>query len=195
MNLTTSKILVALFLISSTIYTAGYGATIQKESKEAQTQTVVASSPIVYSTRRYVSYSVPKGDTSFKSYMSYKAITNTRSDQYKLQQEAYTDGFGLRKYEGYYMVALGTFYADNIGDVVKITLDSGESFFAVVGDFKADCHTDSTNRYFAMVDGRKNVVEFIVDQSELDSKAKMSGDISSISAFKGNVTKIERVYE
>ena len=33
---------------------------------------------------KLVSYSVPDGDTSFKTYMSYKAITNTESAQYQL---------------------------------------------------------------------------------------------------------------
>ena len=193
-----SKTIVAIFLISSTIYTAHYGITNFKREDAPAAQVSTTSTdtdPIIFSNRRYVEYSVPNGDTSFKSYMSYKAITNTRSSQYKLQQDAYTDNYGLRKYKGYYMVALGTFYADKIGDVVRITLDSGDSFFAVVGDVKADCHTDGTNRYYPMSDGRKNVVEFIVDISSLDAKARKSGDISSIPTFSGNVTKIERVYE
>lgn len=159
------------------------------------TESHTDSEPIMFSTREYIPYSVPDGDTSFKSYMSYKCITNKASKQYKLQQDAWTDKNGLRRYNSYYMVALGSFYADNVGDMVRITLDNGASFVAIVGDLKADCHTDSTNRYYPMRNGCKNVVEFIVDTSELDSSVRRSGDISTLNYFKGNISSIERIKE
>lgn len=145
-----------------------------------------------YHTAQLTEYEVPKGDTAFKSYMSYKAITNTRSAQYKLQADCWTDDNGLRRYDDKYVVALGTYYADNIGDEFKITLDTGKTFRCVVGDFKADRHTDSKNQYTPM-EGRKCVVEFVVDTPELNKKVKKMGDISYISGFDGNVEKIERI--
>lgn len=153
--------------------------------------------PTSFSTKQYIEYEVPSGDTSFKSYMDYRAITNTNSPQYKLQEEAYTDSDGLRIYGsmGYYMIALGSYYTDTVGDKFRITLDNGETFLAVVGDLKADCHTDGTNRYYPMQNGMKNVVEFIVDTSELDKTAKKMGDISSIKKFEGKVSKIEKILE
>lgn len=143
---------------------------------------------------KVIEYAVPLGDTSFKSYMSWKAITNTDSNQYKLQKSCWTDKKGLRRYRQDYVIALGSYYADYIGQRFTITLDTGDSFTAVVGDFKADRHTDETHKYTPMEDGRKNVVEFIVDTSELDSTAKKMGDIS-YAGFKGNVESIERVVE
>lgn len=53
---------------------------------------------------------LPPLDTSFKSYMDYRTITSTTSDQYALQKQAYTDEFGLRKVGGFYCIALGTYY-------------------------------------------------------------------------------------
>lgn len=135
---------------------------------------------------------VPTGDTSFKSYMDFRAITNVSSEQYKLQEECVTDSHGLRKYGDDYVIAVGSYYADRVGDRLEITLESGEKFMAVVGDFKADAHTDKTNRYYPMSDGKKNVIEFIVDTDALDSMARKMGDISYIDGFEGNIDSIEK---
>ena len=79
-------------------------------------------------------YSVPQIDTSFKSYMDYTKITNTTSKQYRYQQSATTNEDGIRCYNGYPMVALGTYYTDNVGDMFNITLDTGNVFTVVIGD-------------------------------------------------------------
>ena len=134
---------------------------------------------------------VPDIDTDFKSYMDYRCITDTHSTQYRLQQDAETDENGLRTYHGRYMVALGTYYGE-VGDELTITLDSGECFDVVIGDIKADCDTDKTNRYHPMANGGGNVIEFIVDTKELPKKARYMGTISAIDGFDGNVEKIER---
>lgn len=153
--------------------------------KTAQVQEVVTDS------KPAVEYAVPYGDTSFKSYMDYRAITNHDSAQWALQKHCSTDGDGLRRYGDDYVVALGSYYTDHIGDRFKITLSSGEEFTAVVGDFKADRHTDPSNRYTAVGEDGKNVVEFIVDTHGLSTKVKRMGDISYIDGFSGNVTSIE----
>ena len=137
-------------------------------------------------------YEVPSGDTAFKSYMSYRAITNTRSAQYRLQQKCWTDAEGLRRLGDDYVIALGTYYAEYIGERFKITLDTGESFTGVVGDFKADKHTDSRHQYYDCGNGKKNVVEFVVDTNSLNRKARRMGDISYIQGFNGNIKSIEK---
>lgn len=137
---------------------------------------------------------VPYGDTSFKSYMDYRAITNKESPQWLLEKKCKTDGKGLRRYGDDYVIAVGSFYSKHIGERLRITLDTGESFTAVVGDFKADCHTDGTNRY-TMAGESKNVIEFIVDTKCLDRKAKLMGDISYITGMSGNIRSIEKHYD
>lgn len=136
---------------------------------------------------------IPDGDTSFKSYMGYHKITNTSSKQWALQQEATTDYLGFRKYGGiYYMVALGTYYAQEAGQRFRITLDSGKSFLAITGDIKDDRHTDEKNQY-AGTSQHKNVVEFIVDIDQMDPYILNTlGNVSAL-GFEGNITSIEEV--
>lgn len=140
-------------------------------------------------------YAIPGGNTSFKSYMDFRMITNESSEQYKLQEDCWTDEAGLRRYGDDYVIALGSYYADHIGQRFTITLDNGDTFNAVVGDFKADVHTDRTNRYTPMSDGGKNIIEFVVDTHCLASKARKMGDISYIGGFHGNVQSIEECEE
>ena len=165
-----------------------------EENIEAQTESIAYEAKSIPTTR-YVKYNIPEGDTSFKSYMDYRAITNTDSKQYKLQQDAHTGIYGIRVYEDYYMVAVGSYYADSIGDILRITLDSGEQFTAIVGDFKADRDTDELNQYHPMEHGMKNVVEFIVDTQELNRDVRLSGSIGTYKKFNGNIKSIERVYD
>ena len=163
-----------------------------KQTKEEHT--VEYEPVIMYYTVHDNSMAVPEGDTSFKSYMDYRAITNTRSEQWKMQQTAYTDG-GIRRYKnGDYMVAMGSYYGE-VGDRFHVTLDTGETFDVVMGDAKADSDTDRRNQY-TPCGGGKNVIEFIVDTSELPREARRMGDVSyADDIFEGNVEKIERIEE
>lgn len=123
-------------------------------------------------------------DTSFKSYMDYTTITNTESKQYELQQKAYTDNDGLRRYGalGDYMIAVGTPYAD-VGDRVLVTLDTDKSFYAIVGDSKGDVWYHDCSKGAC-------VVEFIVDTPCMDEFPKKMGDCSYIGDFEGEVISI-----
>lgn len=131
-------------------------------------------------------YDVPT-NSSFKAYMSYKAITNKDSKQYKLQQNCVTTEEGLRTYNGYYTVAVGTGFGASVGDYIDVELSSGKVLHCVIGDIKQNKHTDATNRQ-ALHNG--NVVEFIVDTGALEKKALSSGDISDIEGFEGYVKTI-----
>lgn len=124
-------------------------------------------------------------DTSFKSYMDYTCITNTESEQYKLQQNAWTDTNGLRRYGSLsdYMVAVGLPYG-KVGDRILITLDTDEKIYAIIGDSKGD-------RYYHSCGKGACVVEFIVDTPNLDETAKQMGDISCIEGMEGQVVSIE----
>lgn len=137
-----------------------------------------------------MTFSVPDIDSDFKSYMDYRCITNTASDQYKLQKECETNEYGIREHDGYYVIALGTYYSTTIGDKFKITLDTGEELLCEVGDIKADSDTDKTNRYVPI---NGNIVEFIVDTKELPKKVKQMGTISAIDIFEGSIESIEKL--
>ena len=141
---------------------------------------------------------IPNCDTSFKAYMDYRCITNKTSDQYKLQLSAWTDDMGLRRVDDYYLVAMGTYYSDNIGDKFRITLEGDKTFDVMIGDVKADIHTDNGNMYSPVynTDGSfksANVIEFIIDKQVISKKVKLWGDVSAYDEFAGNIVKIERI--
>jgi len=128
----------------------------------------------------------------FKSWMDWRSITYRNSRQWRMQQIAYTCDEGFRRVDGLYMIALGTYFlCGGVGDVFDVTLSTGITFRAVVGDIKCDRHTDITNR-FHLTDG--SVVEFIVDRQVMCQDILSRGNIS-FSRFYGNVTTIKRLPE
>jgi hypothetical protein len=133
---------------------------------------------------------VPYGvDGSFKTYMDYRTITNKRSWQWGLQTKAYTNKEGFRMIDGKYLVAMGTYYSKGYGEEFIITLDSGKELNVMVGDIKADRHTDSTNKYITR---NGNIVEFIVDTNTLNGMSRKMGNVS-YSGLWGGITKIEKI--
>lgn len=125
-------------------------------------------------------------DTSFKAYMDYKYITNTHSIQYELQQDAWTDSNGLRRYGDDYMVAVSYHYGE-VGDRIKVTLDTGEVFNATIGDSKGDVWYHPCGKGAC-------VVEFIVDTPYLDKMVTKMGDCSYVSDFfEGGVISIQKL--
>ena len=129
------------------------------------------------------------GGGEFKCYMDYRAITSTGSPQYQLQQEAYTDEYGLRKVGDFYCVALGSAFGSEIGTRYIITLSSGNQVPVILADQKADKHTipDNTRDYGGAV------IEFVVDTPVMPSAVRQSGSVSSIPEFAGEVVEIRRL--
>lgn len=193
-QISNAKIAINVILLSAIMVSCGQVvAWINTPSNKTEsTQVAIVEERKMDTAPKVKEYAVPYGDTSFKSYMSYRAITNTESAQWALQKKCTTDDNGLRKCGDDYVIAVGSYYSKHIGERFRITLDTGESFTAVVGDFKADVHTDNSHKYTPMSDGRKNVVEFVVDTKKLNAKAKKMGDISYISGFGGNVVSVEK---
>lgn len=133
-----------------------------------------------------ISKEVPS-ENSFKCYESYLAITNKQSKQYKLQQVAYTGDYGIRVVDGRYCVALGSFYSTSIGQYFDVVMENGSIIPCILGDGKADIHTDETNR--KSFNG--SVVEFIVSIPNLHQKSKQMGDLSfACSEFEGTIKEI-----
>lgn len=112
----------------------------------------------------------------------------------RMQQLAWTDDLGCRRYGNYYIVGLGSAYADRIGETFEIELDTGFVFQIITGDMKADVHTDPTNRYAPIVnyDGldSANILEFIVDKNVLAKAAYQWGGVDYYEQFKGNIVRM-----
>lgn len=98
------------------------------------------------------------------TYMAYTKVTNEASDQYNFlynEDLCYTDPLtGIRMSGGRYCIAVGSFYSTKIGQKIDLLLSNGEVLKCILGDCKADEHTDETHRFHA-IDG--SVAEFVVD--------------------------------
>lgn len=141
---------------------------------------------------------VPTCNTEFKTYMDYRCITDKTSAQYELQQFAWTDEDGFRRIGDDYIVAMGTYYAENVGDRFKITLDTDNQITVIIGDIKQDIHTDYFNQYTPIYDENGiffsgNVLEFIVDTDVLPKIPRRLGTVSYFDNLKGNIKSIERI--
>ena len=114
-------------------------------------------------------------ENNLKSYMGYTYFGNI-TKQYQLQQLAENDPKGLRTVNGRYCVALGTAYTDQIGQYFDLVLENGVIIHCVLGDVKADQHTDATNTYTT---SNGCMSEFIVNESLLDQNIKTTGNVSN----------------
>ena len=123
-----------------TIYT-GTVFTPQTEPKFVEVEQIV-----------YNELELPEeADGKFKTYMDYRKITDKSSKQWELQQLAWTEERGFRKIGEHFLVAVGTFYADEVGKELLIEFEDGQRIKAIVGDIKQDKHTDPTNRYVQLM--------------------------------------------
>ena len=149
---------------------------------------------------QYTSLGVPNINSSFKSWMSYTAVTNKNSPQYRfINSYGWIDKEGFLRCdkelclgvdEDYYLIALGSYYGTTIGNRYRITLDTGKVFYGVLADCKADIHTDSANQY---VPTNGNIVEFLVDTKKLNKSVKRSGSANVYMPLNGKVAKIELI--
>ena len=141
---------------------------------------------------------IPTCNTEFKTYMDYRCITDKTSAQYELQQFAWTDKDGFRRIGDDYIVAMGTYYAENVGDRFRITFDTDNEITVIIGDIKQDIHTDYFNQYTPIYDENGiffsgNVLEFIVDTDVLPKIPRRLGTVSYFDNLKGNIKSIERI--
>lgn len=109
-----------------------------------------------------------------KTFMGYKTITNKSSNQYALQQKAYTDELGFRKFDNRYLVAIGTAFGAQVGQYFDAELENGTIIECIVGDIKDDKDTDNSNTFTS----QGCCLEFIVDTKKLEPTVKKMGDCS-----------------
>ena len=151
----------------------------------------------------FIPMNVPDIDSSFKTYMAYQVWERnkaTNSAQYKFfKRWGWVDSQGFVRCsaekdlgipEDYYMVALGSYYGTTLGTKYKITLDTGRVFYAILGEFKANIHTNSTNQYSL---DNNDIVEFVVDENKLKPNVKQMGSANVYMPLSGKVVKIERI--
>ena len=138
-------------------------------------------------------------DTSFKTYMDWRTVTDETSNQYKLintygwhDEQGFMRVLGERDLgitDDYYMIALGSYYGTKIGTKYRITTTEGNVFYGILSDCKDDRHTNSTHQYAQ----NKDVVEFLVDTRYLNSAVMRMGSANIYSPLRGAIAKIERI--
>lgn len=147
----------------------------------------------------YKSFNVPRIDSSFKTYMDYRTITDVSSPQYNfIKKHGWCDNNGFMRTNGeqdlgvdddYYMIALGSHYGKEIGTKYRITTDAGNVFYGVLCDQKQDAHTNNTQQYSY----NNDVVEFIVDVGKLNPTVKKMGSANVHEPLNGNIIAVEQM--
>jgi hypothetical protein len=124
--------------------------------------------------------------SNFKSWTDYRAL-GRKSPNYKLCSAANVDENGLLVYDGHYLVAMGSGWGVELGDIFLIVTDEGNIFSVMICDEKADRDTDSTNTVT-----RTNgcMVEFYVRKDLLNHSARHHGTVGKLSQFSGKIIAV-----
>lgn len=148
----------------------------------------------------YAPMGVPEIDSSWKSWMDYHMITDHSSPQWAyIQRWGWCDGNGFMRCEGerdlgitddYYMVAMGSYYGREIGTKYRITTDTGNVFYAVLCEQKANCDTDMFHQYGT---DNNDVIEFIIDETRLDGTVRQWGTANVYMPLNGKVKSVEQL--
>ena len=107
----------------------------------------------------------PGCDADKFTYEPVRLITCKSAPSYKVTHDegVYVDSStGVLMNDGKYLIAIGTGYGFDCGEAVTLYMDDGQMVDCIVGDFKADCDTDASNKFHNQ-DG--SVVELIIDDS------------------------------
>lgn len=133
---------------------------------------------------------VEEPNVDFKTYMSYSAITDHTSRQWILQQQALTNEDGIRCIDGIPMVAVGTGWGLSVGDTAVVICENGNYFTVIIGDIKADVHTEADNKTSILTGCR---CEFIVEIDKLADNVRLSGNMATLEKYSGYVTHIRAI--
>lgn len=163
-------------------------------SEESEEIEEAATTPEVYSKER-----LPQALTNTIRAMDYRTITDTASQQYRLQSLCYANDIGIRKIDKYYCVALGSAYGRDLGDTWHVTLECGTEFDIIYSEFKDDGSTDFFGHEDTNYDGQSciNVLEFIVDSNQTPENVMLAGTFTRLDNFGGlfgdggNIVKME----
>lgn len=138
---------------------------------------------------------IPTLSTVRKQCTDYRHYNIAGSPHNRLQQSAWTDNIGCRRFNNDYIVALGTFYTEKIGDRFEITLANGNVFTIIFGDSKADKDTDATHMYapcplYGTDEPGANLLEFIIDEDIMTKECYRYGGIDYYEEFRSDVVKM-----
>ena len=133
------------------------------ENQENVTGTEATEQPETYEVIK--EYPISDGNTT-KTVLPYKAF-GKNTNQAKLQSLCQTNEVGLRVYDGRFTIAVGTYFDTAVGQYFDLVLENGTVIPCIMGDLKADIHTDSRGLF---TEASGCMTEFIVDRTYLPNK-------------------------
>lgn len=141
------------------------GSEVDSENQEngTETETEATEQPETYEVIK--EYPITDGNTT-KTVLPYKAF-GKNTNQAKLQSLCQTNEVGLRVYDGRFTIAVGTYFNTAIGQYFDLVLENGTVIPCIMGDLKADIHTDSRGLF---TEASGCMTEFIVDRTCLPNK-------------------------
>ena len=149
------------------------------------------SAPVKATTMK--SFALPSVSGATKTYAYYTAVTARSTPQYKLlnSSQCYTDKeTGIRMVDGYYCVALGSYYGTKIGTKYRITLEGGKELDVILCDQKSDRHTDANHQYAVR---NQDIMEFYIEKKKLPKGIR--GNYGTLEQFSGAIISIEQYIE
>lgn len=138
---------------------------VDSENQENGTETEIEAieQPETYEVIK--EYPITDGNTT-KTVLPYKAF-GKNTNQAKLQSLCQTNEVGLRVYDGRFTIAIGTYFNTAVGQYFDLVLENGTVIPCIMGDLKADIHTDSRGLF---TEASGCMTEFIVDRTYLPNK-------------------------
>lgn len=133
------------------------------ENQENGTEIDATEQPETYEVIK--EYPITDGNTT-KTVLPYRAF-GKNTNQAKLQSLCQTNEVGLRVYDGRFTIAVGTYFNTAIGQYFDLVLENGIIIPCIMGDLKADIHTDSRGLF---TEASGCMTEFIVDRTYLPNK-------------------------
>lgn len=168
-----------------------------EEEEKAETEEVEREEPIVtQTTGKFIGQNVelPNLPTDRKVCTDYRVYNIPGTPHNRMQLAAHTDEQGCRRYGEFYIVGLGSAYANRVGETFEVELDTGVIFTIITGDMKPDDVTDITHRFEGCYnyDGAycANILEFIIDKETFDTRAYQWGGVDWYENFKGNIVRM-----
>lgn len=162
----------------------------------AVSTTVGASAQAMTTT--YTPMDVP-GGSYFKSCEPINAISRSSAQGQFYSRWGWIDENGFARCGGerdlgieddYYLVAMGSYYAKAVGEKFRITLDSGKVIYVAIGDFKANCDTNSTNQWGS---DNYDILEFICDWPNMSWDIRQAGSCNVFMPLNGCIAQIEKI--
>lgn len=138
---------------------------VDSENQENGTETEAEATEQPETYEVIKEYPITDGNTT-KTVLPYKAF-GKNTNQAKLQSLCQTNEVGLRVYDGRFTIAIGTYFNTAVGQYFDLVLENGTVIPCIMGDLKADIHTDSRGLF---TEASGCMTEFIVDRTYLPNK-------------------------